>query len=87
MKVKKRKITEPILRIKETMLVAQYCPTLCNPMDYSPPGSSVHGILQAQILEWVVTPFSTQIGESPLLAIGTSVPSIFYTASLFIVKK
>ena len=35
----------------------QSCPTLCNPMDYSPPGSSVHVILQARILEWVVMPF------------------------------
>ena len=34
-------------------LVAQLCLTLCNPMDCSPPGSSVHGILQARILEWV----------------------------------
>ena len=33
--------------------VAQSCPTLYNPMDCSPPGSSVHGILQARILEWV----------------------------------
>ena len=32
----------------------QSCPTLCNPMDYSQPGSSVHGILQARILEWDV---------------------------------
>ena len=32
---------------------AQSCPTLCNPMECSPPGSSVHGILQARILEWV----------------------------------
>ena len=32
----------------------QLCPTLCNPMDYSPSGSSVHGILLARILEWVV---------------------------------
>ena len=32
--------------------------TLCDPMDYSPPGSSVHGILQARILEWVAIPFS-----------------------------
>ena len=38
--------------------VAQLCPTLCNPMDYSLPGSSVHGILQARILEWVAIPFS-----------------------------
>ena len=34
-------------------LVAQSCPTLCDPMDCSPPGSSVHGILQVKILEWV----------------------------------
>ena len=33
--------------------VAQLCPTLCNPMNCSPIGSSVHGILQARILEWV----------------------------------
>ena len=30
-----------------------WCPTLCDPMDCSPPGSAVHGILQARILEWV----------------------------------
>ena len=34
-------------------LYAQLCPTLCNPMDYSPPGSSVLGIFQARILEWI----------------------------------
>ena len=34
------------------VLVAQSCPALCNHMDCSPPGSSVHGILQARILEW-----------------------------------
>ena len=33
--------------------VAQSCPTLCNPMNFSPPGSSLHGILQARVLEWV----------------------------------
>ena len=32
----------------------QSCPTVCNPMDSSPPGSSVHGILQESILEWAV---------------------------------
>ena len=35
----------------------QFCPTVCNPMSYSPPGSSVHGILQIRILEWVVISF------------------------------
>ena len=36
----------------------QSCPTLCDPVDYSPPGSSVHGILQARVLEWVAISFS-----------------------------
>ena len=36
----------------------QLCLTPCDPMDCSPPGSSVHGILQARILEWVAIPFS-----------------------------
>ena len=50
------------------VLVAQSCPTLCNPMDYSPPGSSVRGILQVRILEWVAIPFSRrsfQLGIKP----------------------
>ena len=36
----------------------QSCPTVCNPMDQSLPGSSVHGILQARILEWIAMPSS-----------------------------
>ena len=40
------------------VLVTQSCQILCDPMDGSLPGSSVHGILQARILEWVVLPFS-----------------------------
>ena len=43
-------------------LVAQWCPTLCNPVDCSLPGSSVHGILQARILKWVA--FSLCRGSS-----------------------
>ena len=39
------------------VLVAQSCLTLCDPMDCSPPGSSVHGIFWARILEWIVIPF------------------------------
>ena len=38
--------------------VVQLCPPLCDPMDCSPPGSSVHVVLQARILEWVAIPFS-----------------------------
>ena len=40
------------------VLVTQSCPTLCDSEDDSLPGSSVHGILQARILEWVAIPFS-----------------------------
>ena len=41
-----------------SVLVAQSCLALCDPVDCSPPGSSVRGILQARILEWVAIPFS-----------------------------
>ena len=44
--------------LKVKVLVAQLCLTLCDPMDCRPPSSSVHGILQARILEWVAIPFS-----------------------------
>ena len=40
------------------VLVTQSCPTLCDSVDCSPPGSSVHGILQARILEWVAISYS-----------------------------
>ena len=40
------------------VLVAQSCPTLCDPIDGSPPGSAVPGILQARTLEWVAISFS-----------------------------
>ena len=40
------------------MLVSQSCLTLCDPMDCSPPGSSVHEIFHARMLEWVAIPFS-----------------------------
>ena len=62
----------------------QTCPTLCNAREYSPPGSSVHGILQARILEWVATPSPGDLSDpgielrflmSPALAGG------FFTTS------
>ena len=59
--------------LDKCVLVAQLWPTLCNPMDCSPSGSSVHGILQARILEWVAIPFSRQ---SPWLRAQTLVSCI-----------
>ena len=46
------------MRVKSKSEVAQSCPTLCNPMDCSLPDSSVHGIFQARVLEWVAFAFS-----------------------------
>ena len=48
----------PLKEGKLKVLVAQLCLTPWDPMDWSPQGSSVHGILQARILEWVAIPFS-----------------------------
>ena len=51
----------------------QWCLTLCDPMDYSPPVSSVHGILQARILEWVAISYS---GGSSQTRDGTHISSV-----------
>ena len=45
----------------------QWYLTLCNPMDCSPPGSAVHGILQARILKWVVMPTSRRSSQDQTL--------------------
>ena len=47
------------LKVKSEREVAQSCRSLSDPMDCSLPGSSVHGIFQARVLEWVATAFST----------------------------
>ena len=46
------------MKVKSESEVAQLCPTLSDPMDCSPPGSSVHGIFQARVLEWGAIAFS-----------------------------
>ena len=46
-------LSSSVLFFKDKEVVAQLCPTLCDPLDCNPPGSSVHGIFQARILEWV----------------------------------
>ena len=49
------------MKVKSESEVAQSCPTLSDPMDCSPPGSSVHGIFQARVLEWGAIAFSTRM--------------------------
>jgi len=48
------------MKVKSENEVAQLCPTLSDPMDRSPPGSPVHGILQARVLEWGAIAFSVR---------------------------
>ena len=51
--------SEVLISIKyKSVLVTQSFPTLCDPIIYSPPGSLVHGVLQARIMEWIAIPFS-----------------------------
>ena len=65
------------MKVKSESKVAQSCPTLSDPMDCSTPGSSIHGIFQARVLEWGAITFSEEmdifvcIGEKPL-ALGSS---------------
>ena len=46
------------MKVKSESEVAEFCPTLSDPMDFGPPGSSVHGIFQARVLEWGAIAFS-----------------------------
>ena len=70
----------------------QSCPTLCDPMDCSPPGSSIHGICQARVLEWGAVAFSKVstlhsqfVPPSPSPTVPTSLFSV--SASLFLPCK
>ena len=51
------------MKVKSESEVAQLCPTLSDPMDCSPPGSSVHGTAQARVLEWGAIAFSGKCNE------------------------
>ena len=52
------------MKVKSESEAAQLCPTLSDPMDCSPPGSSIHGIFQARVLEWGAIAFSDFIVSS-----------------------
>ena len=65
--------------MKVNELVAQSCPTLHNCMDCSHPGSSVHGILQARILEWVAISFSRGSSQPRDPSQVSSIAGTFFT--------
>ena len=54
------------MKVKSETEVTQSCPTLSDPMDCSPPGSSVHCIFQARVLEWGATAFSDKLSNLPI---------------------
>ena len=72
------------MKVKSESEVTQSCPTLCDPIDGSPPGSPVPGILQARTLEWVAIAFST-VTVSPLLSIHPR--EIFHQVSKVAILK
>ena len=59
----------------------QLCPTLCNSTDYSPPSSSVHGILQARILEWVSCPPPGDLTDPGIKTASPALAAKFFTTS------
>ena len=85
------------MKVKIESEVAQSCLTLSDPMDYGPPGSSIHGIFQARVLEWVAIAFSPlntaaaakSLQSCPTLCdpidgspLGSSVPGILQARTL-----
>ena len=57
------------MKVKSESEVAQSCPTLSDPMDCSPPGSSVHGIFQARVLDWSAIAFPVLCSSKPLISV------------------
>ena len=57
------------MKVKSESEVTQSCPTLRNPTDCNPPGSSIHGIFQARVLEWGAIAFSMEEGKATQFSI------------------
>ena len=60
--------------------IAQVCPSLCNPVDCRPPGSSVHGILRERILEWVAISYSRGSPDPGIEPMSPALAGGFFTA-------
>ena len=71
------------MKVKSESEVAQSCPTLSDPIDYSPPGSSIHGILQARVLEWGAIAFSEGYQSGLLLPTPGDLPDPEINLGLF----
>ena len=75
------KLTKLVLQPLPSNEVAQSCLTLCDPVDCSPPGSSVHGILQARILDWVAISFSRVSSQPGIEPTSPALAGGFFTTS------
>ena len=76
--------TTLFIPIRSLCLVAQLYPTLCDPMDCSLPGPSVHGILQARILEWIAISSPGDLpdpGIEPMSLTSPALAGRFFTTS------
>ena len=69
------------MKMKSEMEVAQSCPTLSDPMDCSLLGSSIHGIFQAKVLEWVAIAFSLRLVKAMVF------PVVMYGCESWTIKK
>ena len=69
------------------MLVAQSCPTLCNPTDYSTPGSSVYWIFQGRILKWVAISFSRGSSQPRDQTWGSCIAGRFFSIITWSINK
>ena len=72
------------MKVKSESEVAQSCPTLSDPMDGSLPGSSIHGIFQARVLEWGAIAFSVEFASKVLISALTSAKAIQYSSGVSI---
>ena len=66
------------MKVKSESEVAQSSPTLSDSMDCSPPGSSVHGIFQARVLEWGAVAFSGELDIVLSISLGTSFVAVYW---------
>ena len=81
---KSKNITKYTHKVCVRAKLLQLCPTLCDPMDFSPPSSLVHGILQARILEWVAMPSSrgtSQPRDWTWVSVSPALAGVFFTTS------
>ena len=76
-------LEDPLKKVK----VPQSCPALCKPMDCSRPDSSVHGILQARILQWVAIPFSRGSSQPRDQIQVSCIAGGFFTISIYLEKE